>query len=336
MSILNVLVMGGTRFNGRACVYELYRAGHRVTVFNRGKSADDLPRGIERLQGDRHDAAALRDVLGNREFDCVVDVSAYTLTDDVKPLIDVMSGRIGHYLFISSTGLYTSPSALPIREGASVDRDAQTPYGWNKLDIEEYLFRGYATGGVPATTVAISMVFGPHNNILDREQRMFARFLQGRPVLIPHDGNTIGQVGHVDDQSRAIRMMLANPITFGKRYNVTGNDCFTDNLYVDTFERVLGITPERKSVSPAVMDEVWASNRWEASALVQRLGTAYRWNEHLLFSIDRARRDLGWEPEYTFESAVAQTYAWFVDTGRSARAEFDWTFEDGLLDRLGN
>ena len=264
MSILNVLVMGGTRFNGRACVLEVYKYGHNVSVFNRGVSSDDLPRGVERLRGDRHDPAGLAEGLGKREFDCVIDVSAYTLTDDVKPFLDLMSGRIGHYVFVSSTGLYTSPSTLPVREGVRVDRAAQTPYGWNKLDVEEHLFREYQKGGTPATTIAISMVFGPHNNILDREQRMFARFLSGRPVLVPGDGNTLGQIGHVDDQSRAIRMMLCNPVTFGKRYNVTGNDYFTDNLYIDTFAHVIGNSPARIQVPADLMDELWDKNRREA------------------------------------------------------------------------
>ena len=72
-----------------------------------------------------------------------------------------------------------------------------------------------------------------------------------------------------------------------------------------------------------------------AGSLVQRLGTAYRWNEHMVFAIDQARRDLRWEPEYTFESAVAQTFAWFQETGRSKQTAFDWSFEDTLLKRLG-
>lgn len=331
--VQNVLVMGGTRFNGRACVLELLKHGHRVTTFNRGQTPDDLPSSVGRLHGDRHDRTALADALSGLEFDCIVDASAYSREEDVEPLLEIMRSRIGHYIFVSSTGLYTSPAMLPVREGVPVEREKQTPYGWDKLDIEEYLFREYRAGGTPATTVAISMVFGPHNLAPDREQRMFARFCLDRPVLIPGDGNVLQQIGHVDDQARAFRMMMGNPITFGKRYNVTGADYWSDNTYVDVFERVLGIPAERLNVPAAVMDEIWETDRRPASSLVQRLGTAYRWNEHMLFSIDRARTDLGWQPEYTFEAAVEQTWRWFVDTGRRESVEFDWAFEDALIER---
>ena len=46
---MDVLVMGGTQFNGLALVHELARAGHRVTILNRGKTEAALPVGIARL-----------------------------------------------------------------------------------------------------------------------------------------------------------------------------------------------------------------------------------------------------------------------------------------------
>ena len=42
---MRVLVMGGTQFNGRALVNELARAGHDVTVCNRGRTPAELPAG---------------------------------------------------------------------------------------------------------------------------------------------------------------------------------------------------------------------------------------------------------------------------------------------------
>ena len=69
------------------------------------------------------------------------------------------------------------------------------------------------------------MVMGPRNLVPDREQRMFIRLLQGREVLIPGHGAALGQICYVDDQARALRMLMGNPITFGKRYNVTGRQC---------------------------------------------------------------------------------------------------------------
>ena len=66
---MRVLVMGGTQFNGLALVHELVRAGHDVTICNRGKSQAELPGGVERLVADRTDHTQLAEVLGGTEWD---------------------------------------------------------------------------------------------------------------------------------------------------------------------------------------------------------------------------------------------------------------------------
>ena len=55
----------------------------------------------------------------------------------------------------------------------------------------------------------------------------------------------------------------------------------------------------------------------------------------MFFSIDRLRQDIGWEPEYGFRAAVEQTYEWYRREGLDKTREFDFSFEDELLERLG-
>ncbi len=45
---MNMLVMGGTQFNGLALVHELVRCGHEVTIVNRGRTEAPLPDGLQR------------------------------------------------------------------------------------------------------------------------------------------------------------------------------------------------------------------------------------------------------------------------------------------------
>ena len=134
-------------------------------------------------------------------------------------MVELLRGRTGHYVFASSTVIYAASRVLPIREDFPVDRsERQNEYGLGKILCEDILIREHRERGFPATTVAFSMVFGPHNILPDREQRMFVRLRRGRPVLIPGDGTTLGQVGHVDDQARALRLLMGNPKTSGPAY----------------------------------------------------------------------------------------------------------------------
>jgi hypothetical protein len=75
--------------------------------------------------------------------------------------------------------------------------------------------------------------------------------------------------------------------------------------------------------------------RFQLATLVQKLApNLHRWNRSLVFGIDRLRRDIGWEPEYTFRTMVGQTYEWFRREGLDATLQFDFTFEDQLLARV--
>ena len=51
---MNILIIGGTRNLGHYLTHELLKAGHQVTVLNRGKTPDALPEMVERLRGDRN------------------------------------------------------------------------------------------------------------------------------------------------------------------------------------------------------------------------------------------------------------------------------------------
>jgi nucleoside-diphosphate-sugar epimerase len=361
---MKVLVMGGTLFNGLALVKELVRTGHDVTVLNRGKTVAELPRSVRRLLGDRTDHDRMRELFTREEFDCVHDMSAYH-PEDVELMVELFHGKTGHYVFASSTVIYAASGVLPIGEHDPVDRgDRQNEYGLHKLLCEDILVRAHRERGFPATTVALSMVFGPHNGLVDREQRMFARLLSGRPILIPGDGTTLGQVGHVDDQARALRMLMGAHITFGKRYNLTGAQYFSDEGYVDTFARVVDVEPRKMFVPAPVMDAAWDGElelgpsgssasrfdlratgsgrrpdadrtRWQLAMLVQKLApNLHRWNRSVVFDIGRLRRDVGWEPEYTFASMVEQTYDWWRRAGLDAASTFDFGFEDRLLEHL--
>ena len=355
---MKVLVMGGSQFNGYGLVMELVKCGHEVAVLNRGRTAVDFPRSVRRLVADRTDRDQVRAVLGGESFDVVQDMSAYHPAD-VELMIEVFEGRIGHYIFASSTVIYAPSDILPITEDHPVDRGPnQIEYGLHKLLCEDILIDAWRSRGFPATIVPFSMVFGPRNILADREQRMILRLLRGRPVLIPGDGTT---VGHVDDQSRALRMMMLQPQTFGKRYNLTGGTYQSDEGYVDIFAEVLGAKADKVFIPAPVMDDLWdgalvfeegraspvkidirssdtaRSNadqirrKFMLAQLVQRLApNLHRWNRSVVFSVDRLRADIGWAPEYSLAGMVDHVHRWMLAEGLDQSLDLDFTFEDQI------
>jgi len=292
---MKALVLGGSRFNGLALVQELARTGNEVTVLNRGQTEAAFPHGVKRLSADRDDAESMRAAMGNGEWDVVYDVSGYTLRQ-VQTVVDLIRGRVAHYIFASSTVVYASSRLLPYRETHADDDTArQNDYGRNKIACERYLFGLHRESGFPATTVPFSMVFGPHNIVPDREQRMFKRLLSGRPVMIPGDGyvDVFADVTGVEPR----RLHVPAPV-------------------MDELWKAQGLELHR------------------AAHLVQKVAPhLHRWNSSFIVSSDRLRQDVGWEPDYTFPAMVAQTYEWYRREGVDA-VEFDFSFEDTLLERI--
>ncbi len=363
---MKVLVMGGTQFNGLALVHELVAQGHDVTVCNRGRTESDIPESVQRLVADRTDHARLRAVLGGRDWDCVLDVSAYH-PEDVEIMLEILPGHVGHYIFASSTVIYQSKDT-PIREEDPDDRgETQIEYGLHKLLCEDLLFAAHAESGFPATTVPFSMVLGPHNALTDREQRMFRRVLDGRPILVPGDGSTLLQVGDVADQARAMEQMMGKEVTFGRRYNLTGSAGISRNAYVAAVGRVVGRDPIVEHVPDELMEDLWTGAqsvevgersggldiRSSASPdptsprailrtrflltvnLVQQLApNIHWWDQDTVFSIDRLRTDVGWEPRETTETMLARTYDWWR-TSENADFAYDWTTEDEIRSLVG-
>ena len=252
---MKVLVVGGSQFNGFALVQELVRRGHDVTVVNRGRTDAPFPDSVRRLTADRTDRERMAEVLGSEEYDCVHDMSAYH-PEDVELMIDLLRGRVGHYVFVSSTVIYPRSTLLPITETSAVDRsEHQIEYGLHKLLCEDRLLEAFASSGFPATTVALSMVMGPRNIVPDREQRMFVRLLRGRPVLILGRGTALSQIGDVDDQAEALCEVMGKSVTFGQRYNLTGGQYFSDEGYVEVFADVVGADAHKVFVPTDVVDD---------------------------------------------------------------------------------
>ena len=71
-------------------------------------------------------------------------------------------------------------------------------------------------------------------------------------------------------------------------------------------------------------------------SLVQRLNPQlHHWNHNTVFSIERMREDFGFTPDYTFATAVEQTYEWFRREGLDKVRTYDFGWEDQLIQRIG-
>lgn len=114
LSGMKILVLGGSRFLGRAYVADALSRGHEVTTFNRGVSGADLDR-AEAVRGDRTRPEDLERLVDGRRWDAVVDTSGQQ-PYDVAQSVRLLRGRAGHYSFVSSVHAFADWPAKPVDE----------------------------------------------------------------------------------------------------------------------------------------------------------------------------------------------------------------------------
>jgi 2'-hydroxyisoflavone reductase len=104
---VQLLVIGGTRFAGRAFVELAVRHGHDVAVFHRSVSEpEDFP-SVEHLHGDRDGQLGL---LRGRSWDAVLDTCAY-VPRVVREASAVLQDCAGHYTSVSTLSVH--PDDMP-------------------------------------------------------------------------------------------------------------------------------------------------------------------------------------------------------------------------------
>jgi nucleoside-diphosphate-sugar epimerase len=323
---MRALVLGGNRYIGLHLVHELARRGHEVTVINSHDAP--LPEGVVRLHADRREPGALWSMLVKRrdQFDIVFDNTAYTVTD-LQPVVEAFRDRASQIVFTSSTAVYRRSYVQPIRETFRThdarDPDPRKAYGVGKVQCERFLQQEWERHHTPTTCLRVGHTLGPMSPLASRDPVFFARLEQGRPILVPGEGFAAVHLVHVNDVARLMASLVGNPLVAGQIYNVAGREITSILGAVQIMARAVGVEPNIVHVPMELA-------RGRTPPLVH-------WGEALtggmMFSIDKALRDLDWSPEYGLEDGYRQSYAWFKAGGRD-RYEFDFGADDELLAAL--
>jgi nucleoside-diphosphate-sugar epimerase len=293
---MNVLVIGGTRFVGHFLVWRLLAAGHRVTLFHRGVTPDAFGARVERIHGDRTGTDFAR-LLGGRTFDACVDFAAYQ-PEDTQGAVDVLSGHVGHYVFISTGQVYLvregcpRPSREADYEGPVMPRPEdpaeqnEWDYGVGKRGCEDVLAQAHAKSGFPYTSLRIPMVNGERDHFRRVEGYLW-RLLDGGPLLLPGGGEERCRHVYGRDVARATLELLGNAKTFGQAYNLCSDEILTTREVLTELARVAGVAPRFVSVP--------AKELRDRGILPKEISPfSQKWMS--LLDPERARRELGFVP----------------------------------------
>ena len=319
---MKVVVLGGTRFIGRAIVEELAAAGHDLLIVHRGNlEPADMPK-VEHLHVERAELAAHRQELAGFRPDAAIDCRALTRAD-AEMVVEALPPGL-RLVVVSSIDVYRAFGALnqesetdpvPLDESSAV-RPNRYPYRgtipdmeqYDKLDVEEvYLPLG-------GTSVRLPMVYGEHDYQL-REEFILRRVRAGRDRIPFGSGSWLASRGYVRDIARGVHLVLKTPAAAGQVLNLCEDRTYSMRMWS------LMILESAGSKAELV--------RVRDDALPEDLKATGTLSQHIAASAQKARSMLGWTTSDPAES-LRTTVRWHL-ANPPAKSDSDFSADDLAL-----
>lgn len=303
---MKVLITGGAGFIGSHILAQLQeRRDMDVVVFDNlsSGSKEHVPAGMELVEGDVCDEAAVDALFADHHFDAVVHLAAQTMvpTSVEQPVLDcrinlegvlhvLEACRIhgtGHILFSSSAAVYGDNLNIPLKE---TERLVPTsPYGVTKMTTEYYMRVYHELYGMDATVFRFANVYGERQGEKGEGGvvSIFCKLLsQHQGITVFGDGNQTRDFVYAGDIAQAI--IRALPLKGYHTMNVsTGQETSLNDL-IRSFEKAVGYTVPVQYTAP-------------------RTGDILR----SVLSNEALKRDLGFVPEMDLEEGIRRTYDWY-------------------------
>lgn len=323
-------VTGATGFIGGRLVDTLVEAGHTVRVLVRnpdGARHLALP-GVELVRGDLGDAASLEEGLSGAAwvFHCAGLVGDWLRPEEAQRvnvdgtralLAAGAAAGVQRVVHLSSLAVYGlgqhrgTDEWAPLRYGADAYIDS-------KIDAERMVRVSLERGGPEVVVVRPGFVYGPG------DRRFLPKLLDalaGRQFVYVGRGTKLLNLSYVDDVASALLLAAVTPGISGRAYNITDGTETSLRGFVELLCAEAGLPAPTRRIPSAV---AWpASYAAEALARARRAAEAPRlsrgrmrflyFDQH--YSGDKARRELGYQPRFTYREGIAPTLAWYREQG---------------------
>lgn len=303
---MEILITGGAGFIGSHILAQLQgRRDMDVVVFDNlsSGSKEHVPAGMELVEGDICDEAAVDALFADHHFDAVVHLAAQTMVPfsvdhpvedcqiNLEGVLHVLEAcrthGTGHILFSSSAAVYGDNLHIPLKE---TERLVPTsPYGITKMTTEHYLRVYHELYGMDATVFRFANVYGERQGEKGEGGvvSIFCKLLSQRQgITVFGDGNQTRDFVYAGDIAQTI--IRALPLKGCHTMNVSTGQETSINDLIRSFEKAVGYTVPVQYTAP-------------------RTGDILR----SVLSNEALKRDLGFVPAMDLEEGIRRTYDWY-------------------------
>jgi nucleoside-diphosphate-sugar epimerase len=323
-----ILVTGGNGFVGRHVVAALLERGDRVRVLAL-PSEDTGPleeRGVRVRRGDvrRPDSlvAPMQGAEGVLHLAAMMDVwrpmadyYSVNVTGTANVCRAARAAGVRRLVHMSSSSVYgmalgcVADEAFPLAPFAD-------PYPVTKAAADHAVQRMIAEDGLPGAIVRPDQIFGPGDHL--HFGRMADRLRGGRAIVVGRGDNAMPLV-YITDIVQGLLLALDHEHAVGQAFNISGDRPLTQEQFLRATAREVGASPRLFHIPyRALYAAGYLAERVATLAPTSRrppltrLGVAFAGTDNR-YGTDKARHELGYEPQVDLNEAVRLTARWYLE-----------------------
>jgi nucleoside-diphosphate-sugar epimerase len=259
------------------------------------------------------DAADVTGVFGTQiaalKPDVVADMICFRL-DSARQLVEVLEGKVQHYLHCGTIWVHGHSTLVPATE--DLPRQPFGEYGIQKAAIEAYLLQEARIHRFPATILHPGHIVGPGWAPLNPQgnfnPQVFSCLARGEVLTLPNLGMETVHHVHADDVAQAFQQAITHwSAAVGESFHVVSPAALTLRGYAENVAGWFGQLANLKFLP-------W--EQWQSTVSAQERKATW---DHITHSpnasIAKARRLLEYQPRYTSAQGVYEAVQWLVEQG---------------------
>lgn len=306
------LITGIAGFIGSSLARALLEQGHEVRGFDnlstgRMENLAEIRSSIQFQEMDLQDEKGVRDACEGVDFILHQGALASVPRSVMDPLPSHQSNINGtlnlllaakdagvrRVVYAASSSAYGDQPTQPKHE--EMLPMPLSPYAVQKLTCEYYIQAFYRCYGLQGVCLRYFNIFGPRQAADSPYSGVIAKFIymmmDGQTPTINGDGSTSRDFTFIDNAVSAnlLACLAPDEVATGRVFNVgTGKSHTLDEVYAG-IAKILGFTA-KPIYGPTRAGDI----------------------QHSLASIERARRELGYQPKADFYAGLEKTVAWYT------------------------
>jgi len=323
-----IFVTGATGLVGSHVVEEGLKRGHRVRALVRASSNTRWldQQGVEKVAGDLSDASALRRGVEGAQwvFNCAAKVGDWGKLDEfrrlnveaLRLLLDAAAdARVERFVHTSSLGVYEGRDHFGTDETTPPAAQALDGYTRSKVEAEALALRYVAERGLPLAIVRPGFIYGPRDRTV--LPKLVGALRSGRFFYFGSGEQALNCI-YVKNLVHALYLAAEVPQAVGEVFNITDGQRVSKRQFVGQVAELAGMKPPRRRIplwlawTLAVLMEKSALRRGSLEPPLVNKARYKFLGLNLDYSIEKARRVLGYAPPYTTDEGLAESMADFA------------------------